>query len=86
MISSKLNKIQLNPDRIKVSKDILNNINFFPKSIFAEDDIIMQGFSPKTAKVVKQVREASAIVTEAASNLEHSLPKSIIREFKNIYS
>ena len=81
-ILSDINKIQLNPDRIKVSKDILNKINFFPKSIFAEDDIIMQGFSPKTAKVVTQVRDASAIVTEAASNLEHSLPKSIIREFK----
>ena len=81
-ILSDINKIQLNPNRIKVPKNILNKINFFPKPIFAEDDIIMQGFSPKTAKVVTQVRDASAIVTEAASNLEHSLPKSIIREFK----
>ena len=81
-ILSDINKIRLNPNRIKISKDVLNKIDFFPKSISAEDDIIIQGFSPKTAKVVKQVREASAIVTEAASNLEHSLPKSIIREFK----
>ena len=75
-------RIKENPERAGVSKDLLKTLKRFPDPGFMQSLLKTKGYSPKTVKTVKAVEEAASAFTTAGSQLEHALPKSIIKDFK----
>ena len=75
-------RIKENPERAGVSKDLLKTLRRFPDPGFMQSLLKTKGYSPKTVKTVKAVEEAASAFTTAGSQLEHALPKSIIKDFK----
>ena len=77
-----VNRIRQNPTRLNLSKEDVKLLSRFPDPGFTEGLLEVKGYSPKTVKAVKAVERASSSVTEAGSQLEHALPKALIKEFK----
>ena len=75
-------RIKENPERAGVSKDLLKTLRRFPDPGFMQSLLTAKGYSPKTVKTVKAVEEAASAFTTAGSQLEHALPKSIVKDFK----
>ena len=75
-------RIKQEPERAGVSKDLLKTLRRFPDPGFMQSLLKTKGYSPKTVKTVKAVEEAASAFTTAGSQLEHALPKSIIKDFK----
>jgi hypothetical protein len=78
---SNIVRIKENPERAGVSKDFLKTLRRFPDPGFMQSLLTVKGYSPKTVKTVKAVEEAASAFTTAGSQLEHALPKSIIKDF-----
>jgi hypothetical protein len=76
-----VNRIRQNPTRLDLSKADIKLLSRFPDPGFTEGLLQVKGYSPKTVKAVKDVERAASSVTEAGSQLEHALPKSLIKEF-----
>ena len=76
-----VNRIRQNPTRLDLSKADIKLLSRFPDPGFTEGLLQVKGYSPKTVKAVRAVERAASSVTEAGSQLEHALPKSLIREF-----
>ena len=75
-------RIKQDPERVGASKDLLKTLRRFPDPGFIQSLLTIKGYSPKTVKTVKAVEEAASAFTTAGSQLEHALPKSIIKDFK----
>ena len=75
-------RIKQDPERVGASKDLLKTLRRFPDPGFMQSLLTIKGYSPKTVKTVKAVEEAASAFTTAGSQLEHALPKSIIKDFK----
>ena len=75
-------RIKQDPERVGASKDLLKTLRRFPDPGFMQSLLKTKGYSPKTVKTVKAVEEAASAFTTAGSQLEHALPKSIIKDFK----
>ena len=76
-----VNRIRQNPTRLDLSKADIKLLSRFPDPGFTEGLLQVKGYSPKTVKAVKDVERAASSVTEAGSQLEHALPKALIKEF-----
>jgi hypothetical protein len=76
-----VNRLRADPTRLNLSKKDLKILRRFPDPGFSQALLQVKGYSPKTVKAVRAVERAASSVTEAGSQLEHALPKSLIKEF-----
>ena len=76
-----VNRIRQDPTRLNLSKEDVKLLSRFPDPGFTEGLLQVKGYSPKTVKAVRAVERASSSVTEAGSQLEHALPKALIKQF-----
>ena len=77
-----VNRLREDPTRLNLSKEDIKLLNRFPDPGFSQSLLQVKGYSPKTVKAVRAVERAASSVTEAGSQLEHALPKSLIKDFK----
>ena len=64
------------------SQKVKDIISRFPDAGFNRTLFLSKGFSKKTVKVLDAVEQAAKKITEGGSQLEHSMPKALIKEFK----
>ena len=77
-----LRKLYNNPEsipEIKVNKKVKEFINKLPAADFIEEDLRALGYSEATIKKMNQVETAVQKMTTASTQLEHALPRALIR-------
>ena len=67
------------PEGFKVNQKVKDLIKYLPAQDFVESELRALGFSEKTIKSMNQVETAVQKMTTASTQLEHALPRSIIR-------
>ena len=67
------------PEGFKVNQKVKNLIKYLPAQDFVEAELRVLGFSEKTIKSMNQVETAVQKMTTASTQLEHALPRSVIR-------
>ena len=67
------------PEGFKVNQKVKDLIKYLPVQDFVESELRALGFSEKTIKSMEQVETAVQKMTTASTQLEHALPRSIIR-------
>ena len=67
------------PEGFKVNQKVKDLIQNLPAQDFVESELRALGFSEKTIKSMNQVETAVQKMTNASTQLEHALPRSIIR-------
>ncbi len=67
------------PEGFKVNQKVKDLIKNLPVQDFVESELRALGFSEKTIKSMNQVETAVQKMTNASTQLEHALPRSIIR-------
>ena len=78
---SNVNSIRQDPTRLNLSKKDIKPLSRFPDPGFTQGLLQVKGYSPKTINAVRAVERAASSVTEAGSQLEHALPKALIKKF-----
>ena len=78
---SNVNSIRQDPTRLNLSKEDIKPLSRFPDPGFTQGLLQVKGYSPKTINAVRAVERAASSVTEAGSQLEHALPKALIKKF-----
>ena len=66
----------------KPSQKVKDIIGRFPDAGFNRTLFLSKGFSKKTVDMMDSVERAAKKITKGSTNLEHSLPKSLIKDFK----
>ena len=77
-----LRKLYNNPEsipEIKVNEKVKEFINKLPAADFIEEDLRALGYSEATIKKMNQVETAVQKMTTASTQLEHALPRALIR-------
>ena len=77
-----LRKLYNNPEsipEIKVNEKVKEFINKLPAQDFIEEDLRALGYSEATIKKMNQVENAVQKMTTASTQLEHALPRALIR-------
>ena len=77
-----LRKLYNNPEsipEIKVNEKVKEFINKLPAADFIEEDLRALGYSEATIKKMNQVENAVQKMTTASTQLEHALPRALIR-------
>jgi len=77
-----LRKLYNNPEsipEIKVNQKVKEFINKLPAQDFIEEDLRALGYSEATIKKMNQVENAVQKMTTASTQLEHALPRALIR-------
>ena len=77
-----LRKFYSNPESIpglKVSNQVKKYISHLPAQDFIVEELRALGYSEKTIKSIEQVQHAVQKMTTASTQLEHALPRAIIR-------
>jgi len=77
-----LRKLYNNPEsipEIKVNEKVKEFINKLPAADFIEEDLRALGYSESTIKKMNQVETAVQKMTKASTQLEHALPRALIR-------
>ena len=77
-----LRKLYNNPEsipEIKVNEKVKKFINKLPAADFIEEDLRALGYSEATIKKMNQVETAVQKMTTASTQLEHALPRALIR-------
>jgi len=67
------------PEGFKVNQKVKDLIQNLPAQDFVESELRALGFSEKTIKSMNQVETAVQKMTTASTQLEHALPRSVIR-------
>ena len=67
------------PEGFKVNQKVKDLIKYLPAQDFVESELRALGFSEKTIKSMNQVETAVQKMTTASTQLEHALPRSLIR-------
>ena len=67
------------PEGFKVNQKVKDLIKYLPAQDFVESELRALGFSEKTIKSMNQVETAVQKMTTASTQLEHALPRSVIR-------
>ena len=68
--------------RIDIIENVKKNIKRFPDPKFIRDLLRAVGYGERTIGTLDAVERASRIVSNTKTNLEHSLPKNLIKFFK----
>jgi hypothetical protein len=77
-----LRKLYNNPEsipEIKINEKVKEFINKLPAQDFIEEDLRALGYSEATIKKMNQVETAVQKMTTASTQLEHALPRALIR-------
>ena len=77
-----LRKLYNNPEsipEIKINEKVKEFINKLPAADFIEEDLRALGYSEATIKKMNQVETAVQKMTTASTQLEHALPRALIR-------
>ena len=69
------------PEGFKINEKVKNLIKYLPVQDFVESELRALGFSEKTVKSLNDVENAVQNITQSSTQLEHALPRSLIREF-----
>ena len=67
------------PEGFKVNQKVKDLIKYLPAQDFVESELRALGFSEKTIKSMNQVETAVQKMTTASTQLEHALPRSVIK-------
>ena len=65
-----------------VDEKVKENIGRFPDSRFNRTLFLAEGYSKKTVDMMDSVERAAKKITQTGTQLEHSMPKALIKDFK----
>ena len=76
-----LAKIKTDTNRVKLTNKVKSNLTRFPNPKFTAELLKSLGYGEDVISTLGSVERAASSITEASSQLEHALPKSLIKEF-----
>ena len=65
-----------------VDEKVKENIKRFPDARFNRTLFLAEGYSKKTVDMMDSVERAAKKITQTGTQLEHSMPKALIKDFK----
>jgi len=68
--------------RIEIIESVKKNLGRFPDPKFIREHLRVVGYSEKTTATLNAVERAAKVVANSKTNLEHSLPRNLIKFFK----